>query len=84
MSAHDLGKGRDRTFGLRLALLGRRRSRHRALSSSGCESCPRLFGLFLGYKSITPLIHALPRPVTYCAGIKIGMAKGYVGLSLFE
>ena len=32
----------------------------------------------------TPLIHALACPTTYCAGIKICMTKGYIGLPLFK
>ena len=68
----------------RLALLVLRRLRRLVLSSSGGKSCSRLFGLLLGYKSITPLIHALACPTTYCAGIKICMTKGYIGLPLFK
>jgi hypothetical protein len=75
------GAKADRT---RLALLRLRRPRNLALSSSGGKSWSRLFGLFLGYKSITPLIHALACPATYCAGIKICMTKGYIGLPLFK
>ncbi len=68
----------------RLALLGLWRPRRLALSSNGRKSCSRLFGLFLGYKSITPLIQALACPTTFCAGIKICMTKGYIGLPLFK
>ena len=64
------------------ALLARRR--YPALRCSSRISCSRLLSLILGHKCISLLTHAFACPVTGRSYIKVGVAKGYVGLSLFK
>jgi hypothetical protein len=52
------------------------------LNRSGGVRCSRLLGPIFPHESISLLSHALARRFVRCTGIKIGMAKGYVGLAL--
>ena len=77
-NVRTLGPGR-RTSGPFL-LMPRLR---RAALSRRCGVCSsRLFRLIFLHESISLLRHACARRFVRCVGIKIGMAKGYVGLAL--
>jgi hypothetical protein len=52
------------------------------LSRNGGVCCSRLLRLIFPHESISLLSHALARRFVRRTGIKIGMAKGYVGLAL--
>ena len=65
-------------------LVGCRRGCGAALGRAGRVSCSRLLRLILRHKSISLPTHAFARLVTTRASIKIGVAKGDVGLALLE
>ena len=54
------------------------------MNRSGGVRCSRLLGPIFPHESISLLSHALARRFVRCTGIKIGMAKGYVGLALLQ
>jgi hypothetical protein len=54
------------------------------LNRSGGVRCSRLLGPIFPHESISLLSHAQARRFVRCTGIKIGMAKGYVGLALLQ
>jgi hypothetical protein len=49
-----------------------------------CISGSRVLRLLLAHKSISPLKHALLRPLFHRNGVKIGLAKGYVSFALLK